>query len=175
MGAPFDLGELLQRSREGDRDAYAEIIRLTSRSIEGVLTRLGLQPADRDDAAMIAYADAWERLDQVKSKEAFLGWLVRIAARTGWRVREHGRRRAERESSSQTEPESPPPPQDDAWVREMIAELPDDYQEVFDLRFLQGRRIDEIAEETHRKEHQINHILRRGLERLRRRLKGRWD
>jgi len=175
LGVSAELGELLSRSRDGDREAYAEIIRLTSRSVDRVLARLGLQPADRDDAAMIAYADAWERLGQVQAPDAFLGWLVRIASRVGWRIRDRSRQRAAKETPTDVEFEESPGSGEDTWVREMIDCLPEDYREVFDLRFLQGRRIDEIAEETHRKEHQINHILRRGLERMRRRLKGRWD
>lgn len=78
--ASTDAELILAASREGDREAFAELVRRHQSLVRGVLRRLtGGDDALADDLAQEAFLLAWRRLDTFRFEARFTTWLYRIA------------------------------------------------------------------------------------------------
>ena len=77
--AGFDETTLVQRAREGDDSAFAEL----AKHYEGKIFRLALHITqnreDAEDVLQEAFLKAYEHLDQFKGDSKFYTWIVRIA------------------------------------------------------------------------------------------------
>lgn len=93
-GRPTEDALLVQRSREGDRDAYAELVT----RYEGVAARTAyVITGDHDDAedvAQEAFVKAFYALDRFRPSAPFRPWLLRIVANEAINRRKAARRRA---------------------------------------------------------------------------------
>jgi RNA polymerase sigma-70 factor, ECF subfamily len=85
--APADAGErsapdslLVARSREGDTDAFAEIVRRRTPGLLAFLRRLLGDAEDARDVAQLTFVRAWENLHRYDPSWAFSTWLFRIAS-----------------------------------------------------------------------------------------------
>src|ERR1700761_4075337 len=80
MGPSIEPDEALAlRSRNGDREAFEELVRRTSR---GLFARLYLETGDphkAEDLAQEAYLLAWRSIRSLADAKAFRGWLWTIA------------------------------------------------------------------------------------------------
>jgi RNA polymerase sigma-70 factor (ECF subfamily) len=77
--------ELILASREGDREAFTELVRRHQSLVRGVLRRLtGGDHALADDLAQDAFLLAWRRIDTFRFEARFTTWLYRIAL-NAWR------------------------------------------------------------------------------------------
>jgi RNA polymerase sigma-70 factor (ECF subfamily) len=70
---------LLARSRAGDLDAFAELVRRSERRVRAVLGRLLDDERDVDEAAQDTFVQAWRSLDRFRGDAAPFTWLYRIA------------------------------------------------------------------------------------------------
>jgi RNA polymerase sigma-70 factor (ECF subfamily) len=70
---------LLARAREGDLDAFADLVRLFERRIRAVLSRILDDERDVDEAAQDTFVQAWRNLDRFRGEAAPSTWLYRIA------------------------------------------------------------------------------------------------
>jgi RNA polymerase sigma-70 factor, ECF subfamily len=70
--------ELAQRAREGDVDAFAEIVRRHERRLRLVLLRILDDARDVEEAVQDAFVQAWRNLDRYRGEAAFFTWLYRI-------------------------------------------------------------------------------------------------
>jgi RNA polymerase sigma-70 factor (ECF subfamily) len=78
MAAPDELA-LLARAREGDVDAFAEIVHRYEHRVRGVLLRLLDDDRDVEEATQDCFVQAWRNLDRFRGEAAVFTWLYRIA------------------------------------------------------------------------------------------------
>lgn len=85
--APADVRDLaatdsllVVRSREGDPEAFAEIVRRRSPGLLAFLRRLLGDAEDARDVAQLTFVRAWENLHRYDPAWAFSTWLFRIAS-----------------------------------------------------------------------------------------------
>ena len=89
--------ELIHDARDGDQDAFAELVVIHAERVYGALRRFGLDPGEADEVAQEVFLRAWRGLARFEERAQFSTWLYRIA------FNEAQRRRARR-----------PPPSADA-------------------------------------------------------------
>lgn len=74
--------ELLRRARDGDDDAFGEIVTLYERFVYNtacrVISRYGGSPNDAEDASQTAFLKAWRSLSAFRGECSFTTWLFRI-------------------------------------------------------------------------------------------------
>ncbi len=88
-----DEGFLIARSRNGDWDAFAELIRTHQRMIHSLTYRMSGSMADADDLAQETFIRAFQGLDTYRGAAKFSSWLYRIALNLCLRWRKLERRR----------------------------------------------------------------------------------
>jgi len=71
---------LVARSRDGDAEAFAEIVRRRSPGLLAFLRRLLGDAEDARDVAQLTFVRAWEKLHRYDPSWAFSTWLFRIAS-----------------------------------------------------------------------------------------------
>jgi RNA polymerase sigma-70 factor, ECF subfamily len=74
-----DDSALLERAREGDADAFAELVQRYEHRVRGVLTRLLHDDRDVEEATQDCFVQAWRNLDRFRGDAAVFTWLYRIA------------------------------------------------------------------------------------------------
>jgi RNA polymerase sigma-70 factor (ECF subfamily) len=82
--------ELAQLSMTGDRASFGELARRHGSAVRALLRRMGADPALADDLAQDAFLAAFESIADFRGEGAFAGWVKRIAARLyirRWRKR----------------------------------------------------------------------------------------
>ncbi|MCX6898236.1 MAG: sigma-70 family RNA polymerase sigma factor [Verrucomicrobia bacterium] len=70
---------VVSRAREGDVEAFGELFRVTHRRIYNFVLSMVTNPEDAADLTQKTYVRAWGALKSLRSDEAFLVWLHRIA------------------------------------------------------------------------------------------------
>jgi len=70
---------LVERLREGDRGAAAELVEQYYRQIYLYMRRLGHDPQVSEDLTQESFLNAWYHIGQLKDGKALRGWLYRIA------------------------------------------------------------------------------------------------
>lgn len=88
-----DEGNLIARSRSGDWDAFAVLIRNHQRMIRTLAYRMSGSAADADDLAQETFIRAYQSLDTYRGAAKFSSWLYRIALNLCLRWRKLERRR----------------------------------------------------------------------------------
>src|SRR5918999_6520575 len=78
-GTDRDDAALLARARDGDLDAFAELVRRYERRVRSVLARLLDDERDVEEAAQDVFVQAWRGLSRYRGEAAFFTWLYRIA------------------------------------------------------------------------------------------------
>ena len=84
--------ELSALAAAGGRAAFGELVRRHGPGVRSLLRRMGADPALADDVAQDAFVAAFERIAEFRGEGTFAGWVKRIAARLY--VRRWRRRRA---------------------------------------------------------------------------------
>ncbi len=78
---PSDL-DLVQRIKNGDRDAFNLLVLKYQRKVSRLVGRLVRNPDDADDVVQEAFIKAFRALPQFRGDSAFYTWLYRIAVNT---------------------------------------------------------------------------------------------
>ena len=78
-GGPTPEHDLIQRAREGDQAAFAELVTAHGDRVYGALRRFGLGAGDADEVAQEVFVRAWRGLDRFQERSSFSTWLYRIA------------------------------------------------------------------------------------------------
>ena len=137
---PFgpDEKELVQRSIEGDRDAFGALFRQNYTSIYR-LARFYVDGAD--ELASQTFARAWTELPNYAPGTPFASWLYKIGGDVVAEARAARLRAAFRELV--------PAGENDADVRALIAPLvallPEDQRELIEMKYLLGMTDPEVA------------------------------
>jgi RNA polymerase sigma-70 factor (ECF subfamily) len=91
-----DDADLLARVRDGDRDAYAELVRRHAPVAMRTAALLGAG-ADTEDVVQEAFVKAYAALDRFRPGAPFRPWLLRIVANEARNLHRAAGRRAARE------------------------------------------------------------------------------
>lgn len=86
--------ELVRRVREGESDAFAELVRRTRRDGYRLARRILRVHEEADDALQESYVKAFRALDRFEQGRAFGPWFLTIVARTALSALRQGKRRA---------------------------------------------------------------------------------
>jgi RNA polymerase sigma-70 factor (ECF subfamily) len=88
-----DEQRLIAAARQGDVDAYGELVRRHQRAAVRVAALAAGDAADAEDAAQEAFVRAYRALGGFRTGQPFRPWLLRIVANTARNGRRSARRR----------------------------------------------------------------------------------
>ncbi|HSI06261.1 MAG: RNA polymerase sigma factor [Myxococcota bacterium] len=142
-----DLPLLVERARDGDSSAFAELTRRHFRAVFATTLAVLGNAADAEDVAQEAMLVAFERLNSCREPARFSGWLRQIARNLA--LNHLTARKRRRDDSSQEIP-SREPPSPVAGTRQRLlaalAKLSEREREVVLLHDLHGWTHPELAE-----------------------------
>lgn len=153
-----DEARLVQKAREGDREAFGELVRKYQRLIFRVVGGFLRNPADVEDVAQEAFVKAFGAMSTFRPGAPFAPWMIRIATRasydrlrqrrraseTAWEDLAPGEQRVAQDLMRGTQPEDQTVARDLA-ERAMACLAPKDRQALI-LTHLQGYTTAEVAQ-----------------------------
>lgn len=71
---------LVQRAKEGDQEAFGELVRLYEKKVYALTVRICKNPEDAAEAAQEAFLAAWQGLKFFRGEASFSTWLYRLAS-----------------------------------------------------------------------------------------------
>lgn len=165
--------ELAAQASRGDPAAFGELVRRHGSAVRALLRRMGADPATADDCAQDAFITAFERIAEFRGEGAFGGWVRRIAARLY--VRRFRRRLALDGASELVEAADQGGPGEGAAalkidLDEALASLSPAERTCVSMGFGAGLSHAEIAEALGTPLGTVKSHVKRGLEKLRRRM-----
>jgi RNA polymerase sigma-70 factor (ECF subfamily) len=173
---------LVARARRGDHQAFATLVARWQRPVFARALRSARNVEDADDLAQETFVRAWQGLDGFRDDGSFGAWVLRILANL---AADRGRRRAREtlvgEQTFAALPDQRPDPEDELLAGELATAVRDAFaaippgrrREVFRMRFVEGRSVQEIADGLGVHSGTVKvHLFRLSRE-LRRRLTGR--
>lgn len=148
--------ELIRRSRDGDRDAFAELVRKYQSKVHSLAFGFTRNDAQADDLAQDIFLKAWLGLPRFEAKSRFGTWLYRIAVN---RLKDHLRKKASSREvpleEAGLEAAARALPADDAegrereqraaLVRECLSGLPEKFRMILTLRDIEGLPYGELS------------------------------
>lgn len=152
---PAADAELVARARDGDLDAFAELVRRHEQHVRTILFRLLGNERDAEEATQDAFVQAWRNLDRFRGEAAVFTWLYRIAVNEAL-----GRLRRKRpattglDAAAEQELAGPSEEEPDraaelnelhGYLAVRIRELPFEYRAPLVLRDVLGLSNDEVA------------------------------
>jgi len=140
--------ELVQRSLDGDLEAWGEIVRRYKEAVFGVAVAILRNRADAEDATQEAFIRAYERLHHYDLSRRFSTWLFTVTANVAKNML-----RKRRRPDPQLSPGRIPDPAEVVWkeelhqaVREAVWSLPESYRAPLILRYWHEMDLAEIAQ-----------------------------
>src|ERR1041384_1205969 len=139
---------LVRRAREGDRGAFEELVRRTTRLVYSRLYLETGDPNQAEDLVQETFLRAFRSIRQVTDPKGFRSWLLTIAQSVAIDSFRRGsaQRRAEPRRVSQEVIDQQPAPADESpdlterreKVRAILQGLPEEYRLPLMLRYLDG-------------------------------------
>lgn len=80
MKSPLNEKSLLEKAREGDGEAFGELVRLYEKFVYNTAYGFLLNADDAFDASQNAFLKAWRAIKGFKGESSFSTWLYRITA-----------------------------------------------------------------------------------------------
>lgn len=150
----FDEKTAVHNAQKGDQAAFAWLVESYQGPVYRLALRMGLSPADAEEAAQNAFLAAWRGLPSFRGEAKFSTWLYRLASNAAVDVL---RREKKYENQWDIEdlqrPDAAPSPQEQLErqdtrqaVRAAMAALPAEFRQVLVLRYLQEMSYQEIAQ-----------------------------
>ncbi|MBR0211856.1 MAG: sigma-70 family RNA polymerase sigma factor [Oscillospiraceae bacterium] len=150
----FDEKTAVHKAQKGDQAAFAWLVESYQGPVYRLALRMGLSPADAEEAAQNAFLAAWRGLPSFRGEAKFSTWLYRLASNAAVDVL---RREKKYENQWDIEdlqrPDAAPSPQEQLErqdtrqaVRAAMAALPAEFRQVLVLRYLQEMSYQEIAQ-----------------------------
>jgi RNA polymerase sigma-70 factor, ECF subfamily len=169
--------ELVGRAREGDREAFEQLVRRHLSGALAVALAILADPAEAQDIAQDAFVTALERLDELSRGDAFKGWLLRIVRNRALDRKRSDARFPKLDVAVVDPGDGAPSPERDtarAQLRERLTRaletLPEREREVLLLHDLEGWKHREIGERLGMLEGTVRHVLFRARRMMRERL-----
>lgn len=136
MDQPDGLSAMVARARDGDQDAWDELVERYLPLVCGLIARVGLRGADADDVNQTVWLRLVEHLSEIREPQALPGWISTTTRRECLRVLRKQSRMVPVDPQVGSLLESAPSPQelDDGLLvderhqalRDGLAELPAD-------------------------------------------------
>jgi RNA polymerase sigma-70 factor (ECF subfamily) len=175
MTAALSDAQLVQRCRDGDPQAWNELVERFSRYVFAICVQgFRLSPADAEDVFQEVFTRVYTRLDTLRDDSAVRPWIAQLTRRlcidtVASRGREQPADTVEPERIERTLEEL-----DEAFaVREALATLSEPCQEVLDRFFAKDESYSTISRDLDLPAGTIASRISRCLRRLREELEGR--
>ena len=170
--------ELLERCRQGDQQAWEELVEATHREVYTLCLRILKDPDDAAEATQDAYLKAWRGLKGFRGESMFTTWLYRVASNAAISKHRSRSRRRKHETGADDEALSqlahPGSTEGEAGARigmedleKVLAALPDHYRLPLVMKDVYGLPIEEIAKQLKISETATKVRLHRGRKKLR--------
>lgn len=156
--------ELIRRCQEGDKVAFAQLVRANQQMVFNLLHRLIPDWMDLEDIAQDVWVKVYQSISKMKNYASFKTWLHRIAVNTYYdKMRKFGHRVEisldepinDDENQIIDIPDTKLLPEDlilnaewKNYVEEKIKALPEQHRLIIVMRDVQNLSYDEIAEVT---------------------------
>ena len=177
MGQPPTLtdAELVQRCREGDADAWAELVNRFSRYVyAGCVKGFRLGDEDAEDVFQEVFTRVYTRLDTLRDDAAVRPWIAQLTRRLCLDTLASGSREQPADVELTPEQERTLEELDEASdVREALAVLPEPCREILDRFFARDQSYRTISAELDLPSGTIASRIARCLRKLRDELEGR--
>jgi RNA polymerase sigma-70 factor, ECF subfamily len=155
-----DEQELVTRSRQGDRDAFGDLVRIYQDRLFNSLARIVASRVDAEDLVQEAFVQAYLKLASFRGNCSFYTWLYRIALNLAY---SNARRRQVRKALERTREVSEDIPADStmspserieraeesARIRRALSALSQEHRALLVLRGVEGFDYQTIAEVLH--------------------------
>jgi RNA polymerase sigma-70 factor (ECF subfamily) len=162
----MDEAQRVRRAQDGDRDAFAELVRLYQRRTVSVAYRLLGNIDDATDVSQDAFVRAYRSLGQLDDPARFGGWLMRIVTNLSLNYRRSRKLRAagpiddvlatsnevrspsgvKRVSTGLEDPNAPLPKELSTAISKAMEQLPDKQRLALVLFSIEGMPQKEVAE-----------------------------
>ncbi len=158
----MDELQVIRQAREGDQDAFEELVRLKRDKIFWVAYQVVGREEDARDISQLVFLRVWKSLDRYDEKYAFNTWLHTITVRLSIDfLRRQGKKQALTDEFDETLPgtssvdRSPTLPEQDRRIQteeiqrifnRLARYLTERQRSIFVLREFQGMSMKEIAE-----------------------------
>lgn len=139
--------ELATASLEGNRFAYAELVRRHQDAVFGLAMSMARNREDAADMAQEAFIRAYSKLEQYDPAYAFRSWILRICANlTKNLFRKRTRRRhVEEQHRKQVEIDTAAVVPDFNELETALSQLPTRLEAPLRLKYMEGLPYDEVA------------------------------
>lgn len=150
----FDEKTAVHKAQKGDQAAFAWLVESYQGPVYRLALRMGLSPADAEEAAQNAFLAAWRGLPSFRGEAKFSTWLYRLASNAAVDVlRQEKKYENQWDIEDLQRPDAAPSPQEQVErqdarqaVRQAMAALPAEFRQVLVLRYLQEMSYQEIAQ-----------------------------
>jgi RNA polymerase sigma factor (sigma-70 family) len=140
---------LIEASRRGDRDAFAQIIERYQRAVYAVAYSGVRDRALADDVTQDTFVIAWRRLDDLRDAERLAAWLCGIARNRARDLRRQSARETTGDVDDVAYPTTPFDVLSDAETERILAaaldRVPDVYREPLVLYYYEERSVSDVA------------------------------
>lgn len=166
-----DEEELIVRARDGDRDAFADLVWRHQDAVYTLAMRL-VGPDLAADVAQETLIRAWRALPRFRGEAAFGTWLHRITVNTAWTLRKRASRHRAQPLEHEPAAEGPGPEragelvETRAVLEAAVARLSDGQRAVLVMRDVYGWSTAETAHELGITETTVKVRLHRARRRL---------
>lgn len=158
---------LVSLARNGDRDAFAELVRRRQIWIRNLMRRLCTDVTLADDLSQQVFLQAWRKIRYLQKSDRFGAWLKRVAITT-WL--QHVRKKDPMKGATEFDQEQAVPVDNigvGADLDSALAMLSDQARLCIVLSYHEGMTHEEIAESTKIPLGTVKSHIHRGVRRLR--------
>jgi len=150
MDATQTHRDLIERCKQGQRDAQFELYRLYSRAMYNTALRMVQNQHDAEDLLQSTFIEVFMKLDTFRHESSIGAWIKRITVNKCINFLKSRRIAFQEltpvnERSEDPEPE-PEPPFNVERINRAINDLPDGYRMVFTLYAMEGYDHEEIGD-----------------------------
>lgn len=150
MDATATHRDLIERCKQGNRDAQFEVYRLYSRAMYNTVLRMVQNTHDAEDLLQSVFVEVFTKLDTFRYESSIGAWIKRIAINKCINFMK-SRRLVFQELMAQHEaPEETPVDEQPRYtverINHAIGELPEGYRVVFTLYAIEGYDHEEIGQ-----------------------------
>lgn len=166
-----ELAQLVQQAAEGSGAAFADLYDMYAAQIFRYIFFRVYQKEEAEDLAADVFVRVWQKLVKFRyrSETSFRSWLFTIARNRVidfYRAKKNQVPLLEKDLRVEGADSELEAVEQSADVRDAIAQLPANYQEVVILRFIEGWGIKETADFLNRTEGALRVMQHRALRRL---------
>ena len=142
--------DLIERCREGRRDAQFELYRLYSRAMYNTALRMVRHPHDAEDLLQSVFVEVFTKLESFRYESSIGAWIKRITVNKCINFLKSRKLELTELTATHDRAEVAEPVQEPVWsvekINRAIEGLPDGYRVVFSLYAIEGYDHEEIGQ-----------------------------